>query len=169
MPISLTPGQAVFLHGWWNPVGTLSWSDVVAKDSITFDRCRAANLSPKQLHALQADISAWVQHGGVTIRHAAEMADHWRFHALRDLKADLADVLAQRFSSQTLRKLGVTYDDLLAIGMSPESMVFFGFTVLGWTNLGFTRQHLRSFSDAQIHVVFALTRPAAEHCLSGGT
>ena len=164
MPLRLTPGQSVFLHGWWAPSETLSWSDVVAKDAITFDRCRAAKLTLKQLHDLQPDGAAWIRHGGVTLAHAADMADLWHVHPIRDLRADLADIIAMRPPSATLRRMGVSYDDLVAVGMSPETMVLFGYTTLGWATVGFRQHHLANFSDAQIYHLFALTRPSAEQC-----
>jgi hypothetical protein len=164
MPVRLTPGQSVYLHGWWTPLETLSWGDVVAKEAITFDRCRAANLSLAQLHALQPDGAEWVRHGGVGLRHAEDMAALWRLHPLADLRADLADLLALRPASAALRKMGVSYDDLVGVGMTPETMVLFGYTALGWASLGFRRSHLALFTDAQIHYVFGLTRAAAEHC-----
>jgi hypothetical protein len=164
MPIRLTPGQSVYLHGWFTPLETLSWGDVVAKPAITFDRCRSANLSLAQLHALQPDGAEWVRHGEVGLRHAEDMAGLWGLHPLADLRADLADLLALRPASAALRKMGVTYDDLVGVGMTPETMVLFGFTALGWASLGLRRGHLAHFTDAQIHYVFGLTRAAAEHC-----
>lgn len=164
MPIRLTPGQSVFLHGWWSPLETLSWGDVVAKEGITFDRCRAANISLKQLHVLQPDGVEWVRHGGVVIQHAEDMAGLWRLHPLHDLRADLADLLSLRLASAALRKMGVVYDDLVGVGMTPETMVLFGYTALSWASLGLRQGHLAHFTDAQIHYVFGLTRPAAEHC-----
>jgi hypothetical protein len=169
MPIRLTPGQSVYLHGWWSPLETLSWNDVVAKEALTFDRCRAARIPLKQLHALQPEAAEWVRHGGATLAHAEDMAELWRVHPLRDLRADLADVLAMRFPSATLRRMGVCYDDLVGVGMSPDTMVLFGYTVLGWAGLGLRQHHLAHFSDAQIHYVFALTRAAAEHCFLQST
>ena len=164
MFIQLTPGQAVTLHGWFSPRLTLRWEDVRERDDLTFVECRKAALTLKQLHQLQPAIEEWVRYGGVTIANALEMHELWEFHPLRDLKADLADLLALRFGSEALRRMRVTYEDLLSAGMSPETMRMFGFSVLGWINLGFRKDHLANFTDAQITLVFALTRQAAEHC-----
>lgn len=166
MPIKLTPGQSVFLHGWWAPRPSLNWTDVAEKGYIDFDRCRAANLSLRQLHALQPSIGEWVRFGGVQLRHATEMRELWDVHPLRDLRADLADLLALRWGSETLRSMGVSYSDLVEVGMTPETMRMFGFSLLGWINLGFRREHVASFTDVQINTVFALTRQSVEACFA---
>jgi hypothetical protein len=164
--VPLTPGQAVWLHGWAAPKPVLRWADVVDSEAITFARCRAANLSLRQLHTLQPDVTEWVKHGGVTLRDAADMCELWTFDVLRDFGADLADVLSQRWGADTLRRMGATYERLARVGLTPETMRLFGFTARGWAALGMRRENLDALSDAHIHAVFALTRQEAESCFA---
>lgn len=164
MYITLTPGQAVTLHGWWSPSLSLHWRDVVEKDDITFRRCREVNIPLKQLHLLQPDVAQWVQYGGLTVAHAQEVCDLWQCNPITDLRADLADVLSMGWKAETLRRMGVTYAHLCEAGMTPETMRMFGFSMLGWINLGFRTEDLRLFTDAQVTAVFLLSRQAAERC-----
>lgn len=164
--LALTPGQAVWLHGWAAPRPVLRWSDVVESETISLARCRAANLSLRQLHTLQPDAAEWVRHGGATLRDAVDMCELWVFDVLRDFRADLADVLSQRWGADTLHRMGVTHEGLARVGMTPETMRMFGLTARGWAALGFRREHLDALSDAHIHLVFALTRQEAESCFA---
>jgi hypothetical protein len=166
LPLPLTPGQAVWLHGWGAPRPVLRWCDVVDTENITFAQCRAVNLSLRQLHTLQPDAAEWVSHGGVTLCDAADMCELWTVDVLRDFRADLADVLSLRCGADTLCRMGVTHEGLARVGMTPETMRMFGFTARGWAALGFRREHLDALSDAHIHMVFALTRQEAESCFA---
>lgn len=162
MHIKLTAGQSVFLHGWLHPKPSLRWEDVTEKQSITFARCKDAGLSLKQLFQLQPNITEWVRFGAVRLSDTAEMWDLWQFHPFRDLRADLADILSLRWSCELLRKMGVSYNELVEQGMVPETMRMFSFTLLGWINIGFRAEHLKAFSDPQIVAVFGMTRQGAE-------
>eukprot|EP00961_Rhodomonas_salina_P296281 3936202-Rhodomonas_salina.1 len=150
MPLQLSPGQAVTLHGWLRPRQTLRWADVVDSPHITYDRCRVARLAPKSLQQLQPSVPEWIAHGGVLLAHAPELAGVWDFDLVTDFRVDLADVLSMRWHADTLRRLRVTYEDLVGIGLTPETMHLFGFSLLGWASLGFRCAHLAALGDAHI-------------------
>lgn len=165
MPITLTPGQAVSIHGWATPRLSLRWRDVADRHDLTYGLCRKLGLTPRDLHRLQPSIAEWVQHGAAGVEHALEMHELWDLHPIRDLRADLADILSLRWGSETLARMRVTYEDLIQAGMTPATMRLFGLTVAGWISLGFSRQHLATMTDADVHAVFLLTRQEVESCL----
>lgn len=164
--IQLTSGQAVTLHGWMKPRDTLTWQDIMDNENLTFDLCRKCSIQPKQLHKLQPDILSWIQDGGVTLKNVPEMKDIWTINLVKDFKADLADILNLKSSCEELQKMQVTYDCLLALGMTPATMQLFGFTLMNWHMLGLTREHLRYMTDAHIVTLFATSRQNCESSLS---
>jgi hypothetical protein len=166
LPVSLTPGQAVNIHGWFAPKTTLEWQDVVNRADLTFETLKQRNLTLRQLHELQSSVEEWVRHGQVTLAHGPEMAELWLVHPVRDMRADLGDLIAIRWSAVTLRKMGVTWTDIKQLGAGPAIMPMFGFTLLGWQGLGFGRHDLSEMTDAEIAVTFGLTRQVAESCFN---
>ena len=138
MRLKLTPGQAVYLHGWLEARRTLRWADVLVNQSLTFARMRSANLSPTSLHELQPDISAWTKHRLALLEDCPDM-EPWSAHPIKDFRADLADLISMRWPPELLVRMGVTYADLVDIGLTPANMALFDFTLLGWAHVGLTR------------------------------
>ncbi len=158
--IKLTPGQAVSLHSWSTPRLSLQWTDVVENERITFARCKECNVPLKLLHQMQPDIREWKQHGGVTLVHLPEMQHLWNAHPIRDMQADLSDLLRMRWTADTLKRLHVTMDDLREIGLTADNMTLFGFTLFGWVSLGLNTDDIMEMNDGQIARNFGLTRHA---------
>jgi hypothetical protein len=162
MHIVLTPAQAVTLHGWLNPREMLTWQDVVNNENITFTHCRACNISLKNLHKIQGTIAPWLEHGAVTMGQAVEMSEFWEVNLIPDFHVDLSDVLSMQLTPEQLRKVSVTYDALLNLGMTPATMQLFGFTLTQWMNIGLQRKHLQYMTDAHIVTLFGMTRQNCE-------
>lgn len=158
--IKLTPGQAVLLHSWSYPRLSLQWSDVVENDALTFVKCRECNVALKQLHLMQPDVREWKQHGGVTLQHLPEMQHLWQVHPVRDMQADLSDLLQARWTADVMRRMKVTIQELRDIGLTADNMALFGFSLFGWVSLGMTASDVHEMSDAQIARNFGLTRQA---------
>ena len=186
--ITLTPGQAVTLHSWSRPKQSLQWEDVVENDKITFTKCRECNLSLKQLHSLQPDIREWKHHGGVSLKMLPEMCHLWQVHPIHDMGADLGDLITMRWSAETLRKMGITMEDLKEIGLTADNMCMFGYTLMGWwthirkvsrsrwccpfgatlmgwLGLGLVLEDINIMSEPQIARTFGLTKVAAQRCV----
>jgi len=88
----------------------------------------------------------------------------WPAHPFNDLHGDLADVIALRATSRQLRGMHVTFADLRAAGMTPETMRLMDFPFDGWIELGMTASDVAAFSDAQLGRVFQMTRIAVLAC-----
>ena len=107
MRIPLTPGQAVTVHGWLRPKDTLSWTDVLANPQLTMSYLHSSVNIPKELlHRMQPDIMAWVRAGRVSVEDGPSFLSIWAAHPIRDLKADLADIAAFKWSAKTMRAAG---------------------------------------------------------------
>jgi hypothetical protein len=164
--IKLTPGQAVTIFSWWKPREILRWQDVIDNDHITYDSLLSCGLQNKQLHSLQPNISEWARYGQVSLTHASKMVPLWNIDPIADLKVDLGDILFAKLGSETLKSMGITYQRLCDIGMSPDTMRMFGFTMYGWINLGLTRSNVERMTDLQVLAVFAMSKSTALQCFS---
>lgn len=163
--IVLTPGQAVTLFGWLRPRESLRWQDVVEAERLTFAFLRKCGLTPKQLHALQPDMSQWARYGGVKLQDAADMVPLWSTNPVQDLRLDIADIIQAQLPSEKLRLLGITFDSMCDMGLSPDLMRLFGYTLQGWINLGLRRTHIEAMTDWQCIMVFNMQRTMALQCL----
>lgn len=155
MKIPLTPGQAVTVHGWVRARRCLTWGDVLANEALTFkfllNTCR---LTDSQLFVLQPDLDAWIRAERVALEDAPHMAA-WGAHPIRDFHADLAQLINTDWPPETFRRLGVTVDDLAGVGLTPDTMVLFGFTLHGWATLGLSR----AFAERiPVHTLYRLFR-----------
>lgn len=157
MRLKLTPGQGVFLHGWLAARLTLSWQDVLANDSLTFQRLRAANLPLAALHQLQPDVAQWITAKRAALADCPDMQALWGGDAIRDFGADIADLMLTEWPPATLTAAGVTYDRLVELGLTPVNMVLFKqLTLLGWSQIGFVRAHAEQMSEPHLIRLFGM-------------
>lgn len=157
MKIPLTPGQAVTIHGWWRARESLTWADVLSNESLTFGALLGFRLREQDLYLLQPDLQAWIRSGRAALPDCARMR-LWDAHPIRDFKADLADLIAVRWPHEALARMGVTYDELLEIGLTAETMNLFSFTLLMWANLGFGRRHAESVPPNTLFRLFSMSK-----------
>jgi hypothetical protein len=168
MRIKLTSGQSVTIHGWMNPRDTLSWGDVLGDEGLTFSFLHDyTHISPVLLHRLQPDIGAWVSAKRVDLIDIPLLSP-WGAHPIRDLKADLGDLVNMPWKAHDMRAVGVTYSDLVEAGMTPDSMILFGYTLYDWSTLGFSEADAIDFSAPALGRLFGLTRADVSRCFIGG-
>ena len=165
MRIPLTAGQAVTVHGWLSPKETLTWTDVAGNDCLTFAFLNTRARIPKELlHRMQPDITAWVSLGRAGLEDLAALGP-WGAHPIRDLKANLGDLIHMRWTAQALSKTGVTYADLVEAGMTNESMGMLGYTLYDWGLLGFTSADADKLPAPVLGALFNLTPGDVARCL----
>ena len=135
--IRLTPRQSTLIHGWLNPVPTLSWEDVVVRRRrLSFEfLLTTTKLRPADLVALQPDPQQWVQHAGAGLAHARQMM-MWPANPFTHLGADLADVLSMKLTAVEMVRMGVTHGQLVANGMNEQTERLFRFDEEEWSMLG---------------------------------
>lgn len=133
--IHLTPRQSTLLHGWLNPVPTLTW-ETVRRRKLSFDfLLNTAKLRPSDLVVLQPDPRQWVQHAGADLRHARAMM-MWPANPFTHLGADLADVLSMKLSAVEMVRMDITYQQLVANGMNEQTERLFRLDEAEWVMLG---------------------------------
>ena len=167
MRIPLTAGQAVTIYGWMSPnlKETLSWNDVMANSQLTFAYLVGYTRIPKELlHRLQLDIGAWVAAGRVMLEDPPALSI-WGAHPIKDLKADLGDVIQMGWPASVLSKAGVTYGDLKEAGLTHEGMGLLGYTLYDWGGLGFTAQGALALPPHVLGRLFKLTPAEVVACL----
>jgi hypothetical protein len=169
MFIHLTAAQATGIHRWGSMLKTtLTWRDVEDREDITFDLLLSMSINPRDMQRMQPDVRLWVQHAHCTPAHAKAMLA-WPANPISDLGGDLADVIAMRATSKQLKTMGVTYRQLMDVGMTPDTMRLIGLNFQGWIDLGLTLDDVaRGFTDAQLSRVFQLTRTAVMASFRGG-
>ena len=159
MAITLTPGQAVYIHGWINAKRSLTWSDMREKTNINFKLLTRANLSLGAIHHLQPDVVEWVKLGKMDLDDCPVVSHLWGAHPIKHFHADLGDIVSSHWPPEQLVRMGVTYQDLVGIGLTPENMkLFTNVTLTGWSSLGFTKEHATKFSESQIARVFGMAK-----------
>ena len=164
MGIELTPYQAIKIHGWLRPRMSLRWTDVMERPDLTLNRLLELELTTEQLYALQPLVDMWVQHGDVGIHHV-EVMSKWPLKPLLHLRCDLADIMNMKWSAETMKKAGITFSELCGLGMTPQTMTIFGYTLIGWISLGMRSIHIEPWDDQMCIQVFGLKKSDILRCL----
>jgi len=157
MRIKLTAGQAVCVHGWWQARESLTWPDVLAKEALTLAYLLSLNVREQDLHMLQPDLQAWIKAERVGLADCPRMR-LWDAHPIRDFKADLADLISMGWPPDVLSRMGVTYADLQALGVTAETMGLFNYTLLMWAMLGFQRAHAEHIPANTLFRLFKMSK-----------
>jgi hypothetical protein len=164
MKITLTPGQAVTIHGWWRARQSLTWGDVLNQEGVTFDKLLSYNLAEHDLFVLQPDLQAWIRANKAVLADCPKMKA-WDAHPIRDFKADLADLVSMHWTHDTLARLGVAYSDLQDLGLTPETMNLFNFTLMMWSSVGFRRAHAELIPHNTLYRLFGMAKQEVLACL----
>jgi len=155
--VHLSAPQIVSLFGWnFRIKPFLSWEDVQNTPGMTFRSLRRLGLSPIQLHTLQPDAAAWRQHGTLTLHDCTDMT-LWPVHPIRNLRADLADIISMHWTPEQMKQLGVTVDDLMHVGMTADIMCMISYPLSAWLRLGLTKLHVDTLTENEIQRVFHLS------------
>ena len=164
--IPLTPGQSVTIHGWLRPKDTLTWTDVLANGKLSMEFLHSKTNIPKELlHRMQPDIKAWLQAGRVGVEDAPSFMHIWTAHPIKDLDAQLHDIMHLKWDAKTMRLAGMTYADLCEAGMTHETMAIFGYTLYEWSTLGFCRTDAEKISIADTWRLFKMQKVDVLKCL----
>ena len=101
----------------------------------------------------------WVRGGRVPLSDCPSMIDPWAAHPVRDFGADLGDIAGQNWPAELMQRMGVTYPDLVDLGLTPSSMALFSnMTLLGWAQLGLTRADVAAIPEPVLVRLFRMTK-----------
>ena len=166
--IPLTPGQSVSIHGWFNPRAvamTLSWTDVLPREDLTLQSLHGKyGITLELLQRLQGDLSQWIRSGRARLEDCPCMT-MWKAHPIHDFKADLGDLLGTGWKAEQYKLMGVTYSELVEVGMTPDTMAIFRFSLYEWSQLGFSKAHAMQMTSLALANQFGLTKENVLRCL----
>lgn len=150
--------QSVRFFGLWDqPRRVLVWEDITAK-CYSWRKLRdEIMLSAEELRRIQPSAEEWVNRGALQMRDLPDMTC-FPVNPFLHLHADLAEVWSMGWTAETLKSLGVTYDQLRSKGMNVEVMKHFGFTMSQWLNMGMRDSHVSNMTDEECHYVLSLPR-----------
>lgn len=149
--------QSVSLFGWLKqPILTLSWNDV-KYHHFTWRQLRSLGLAAETLQKLQPDKHEWLQRGGIQVSDLVDMTV-FPVNPLTDFGVDLAELWQLRCSAPTLASMGITVDQLIAKGLTPEIMAAFAFSLSDWLELGFGLAHTHTLTNDDCLRVYMLEK-----------
>lgn len=162
--VPLTALQSIKLFGIFKqPIMVLSWADV-KYHNFTWRMLRALELEAKALQHLQPDKHEWLQRGGIQVMDLIDMVV-FPVNPLTDFGVDLAELWQMRCSTCTLVSMGVTFEHLIAKGITPQIMGAFSLPLSDWTELGFSLQHAEAMSVEDCQLVFGIQKKEFLHLL----
>ena len=138
--VHLSALQSLKLFGiWGQPILVLSWKDVKSHN-FTCRHLRSLGIDAQSLKSLQPDKNEWIQRGGIQVSDLTDMLV-FPVNPLTDFGVDLAELWQMCCNTATLIAMGITFDQLIAKGISPQIMAAFALLLSDWTELGFGLTH----------------------------
>ena len=151
--VHLNALQSVKLFGMWRqPILVLSWTDVKS-NNFTWRHLRSLGIDAQSLKSLQPDKNEWIQRGGIQVSDLTDMLV-FPVNPLTDFGVDLGELWNMCCSTATLSAMGITFDQLIAKGITPQIMAAFALPLSDWTELGFGSQHAKLMHNHECKLVF---------------
>ena len=159
MSISLTPGQACYIHGWFHAKDSLTWNDIVQNPNITLGSLLDAKITLPQMHFLQGDLKKWTEHRKISKSEIHHTIGLWETDFIETFKLDIGDICSLRFCPDQLLQMSIDFHRLQEMGLTGENMSLFRhITLKGWYDLGMTRSAAQDYSDAQLYRCFKMRK-----------
>jgi hypothetical protein len=155
--VPLSGYQSVSLFGWWRqPILVLAWQDV-KQHHFTWRQLRALGLDAETLRRLQPDKHEWLQRGGIQVADLLDMTV-FPVNPLTDFGVDLAELWQLRCGTATMVSMGITFDHLIAKGITPQVMAAFALPLSDWIELGFGLRHAEPMRPEDTTLVFGIEK-----------
>ena len=155
--VSVSALQSIKVFGFWRqPVLVLSWTDV-KNLNLTWRYLRTLGIDAQSLKNLQPDKNEWIQRGGIQLSDLHDMLV-FPVNPLTDFGVDLAELWQIRCNTSTLVSMGITFDQLIAKGITAQIMAAFALPLSDWTELGFRIHHAQAMSDEDCKLVFHIEK-----------
>ena len=146
----MEPWQSIRIFGWWDQPRTIVVWDDLKHNNLSWRRLRVEyGFSAHALHTIQPQVREWVARGQLTLHDVLDMSI-FPVNPFTDLGADLGEVWSMKWSAEELASMGVTYEQMLVRGITPEIMRCFSFPLSSWMRLGFARRHVVSDDVASV-------------------
>lgn len=154
--MEITALESIRIFGLWDqPHHILTWNDIIEK-KYTWRSMRYMGLSAERLFGLQSGIAEWICRGNLRLVDLPDMTI-FPVNPFTDLRADIGEVILMKWSHDTLKKMGVTYDQLIKTGMSPQIIPFFNISLSAWVLLGLKTEHALKWTEQESTVSFGIS------------
>jgi hypothetical protein len=163
--LKLTSSQAIAIYGMWNPKRLLSWKQISDHNELTWKRLRGYGLSAQDLYKLQPDPEPWITMKLIEIDDITEMSS-WNIHPIHQMHCTLSQLALLHWPAHVFIRVGITFDDLVGIGLTIQSTPIFGFTLLNWNYIGFRRCHMENVSELDCVQVFGMKKAQVMNALN---
>lgn len=180
LSVPLSSSHAIKIHGWLSPSRRLAWHTVKSRTDLSFctlysilscgkttgvttDNVRALDT----LYTLQPNIMEWINAKKVALVDYEVMHRRWVINPLTDFggRVRIGEILQAGFSHSAVHGCHMSVDALFSVGMTPDTMSLFHFSLDGWLRLGLRREHIDGMTAAQVENVFGLTKQVLEASL----
>ena len=160
-PIKLTTNQTIRLFGIFSNKRTLTWSDVLRRDSgITFRKCVDCKVELSKLYNMQSDLEEWIKHGKVCLDDCKDLA-RWRPNPFHHFQCNIGDLILKRhlISPELLVQGGVRFEILWErYGLTPDLMIILKYTPEQWVALGIRPEHLDHLHEEHWKAIFGILK-----------
>ena len=155
--VSVSALQSIKVFGLWRqPVLVLSWTDV-KNLNLTWRYLRTLGIDAQSLKNLQPDKNEWIQRGGIQLSDLHDMLV-FPVNPLTDFGVDLAELWQMRCNTSILVSMGITFDQLIAKGITAQIMAAFALPLSDWIELGFGIEHAQGMRDDECKMVFNIEK-----------
>lgn len=144
LSIELSPYQSIMIHGWMQPCSVLNWRHVLNNPKLTWQFLRSLGIAPQELKRIQPDPDMWVKHCNIRLFMLPDMVC-FPVHPIRHLCADISEIWQMQLTSQQLQSMGVTYQELVDIGLTREIMARWAFPLSRWHALGLRAEDIEDW------------------------
>ena len=162
--IDLTPSQSIAVNGYWTPLKIINWRVISDREDLTFKKLYSLGLTEKQLYRVQANKDKWIKEKGFTLEDIA-LVPTWKVNPIRDLNAGILQIAMLNPSAEFLLNSGVTFQDLVDVGLTLNLMAVLRLSLMNWINLGLHQIFLRECTDTQSIALFHLPKHLVLQCV----
>jgi hypothetical protein len=164
--IHLTPSQSIAIYGYKRPLRLLNWKIAVDRTDLTFRFLFGLGVTEKQMAVLQPDKMLWITEKGLQLKDVV-LVPSWRIHVTKDMGASIVEIAMLNLTADFLHHTGVTFTDLVDVGLTLHLMMIFKFSLTSWIHLGLYKAFLADLTDIHSIAMFGLPKNMALMCFEG--
>ena len=142
----------------------MDWRVVSERDDLTFKRLFSIGLTEKQLYRIQSKKELWIRDKGLTLEDL-KLVPTWKINPIRDLHAGILQIAMLNPSAEFLLNSGVTFQDLVDVGLTVNLVAVFRLSLMDWIKLGLHQNFLVNCSDTQSIALFHLPTHLVLQCV----
>jgi hypothetical protein len=135
----------------------------------------------EQLYTLQPSVLEWINAGKVVMNdyNIMHLIGKWRLDPINDFSSKMmmmkssgaegggdgvkiGEILQANLKASTLSSCGIDVDRMISLGMTPNIMALFRYSLQEWKGLSIKRKHIDSLSNYQSLSIFGLNKNVLE-------